>query len=125
MDKIILSEIKVMATHGVNPEEKLVKQPFNITITCYLDLAPAAADDDIEATVNYAELYQRVVHEVESTSFNLIEALAGHLADQVLLDQRIRQVTVRVEKTQARTGTIAFPAAVELERYQQPKGGRS
>ena len=70
MDKIILSDIKVMATHGVNPEEKQEKQPFNISIICYLDTTQASIDDDISATINYAELYQQIIQEVETTSFN-------------------------------------------------------
>lgn len=119
MDKIILRDIKVMATHGVNPEEKIIKQPFNICVTCYLDFKQAARNDDINDTVNYAEMYQQIVREVKNTHFNLIEALAEHLAQMILADKKICQVKVKVEKSEASTGVIIFPAAVEVVRCQE------
>ncbi len=127
MDKIILSDIKVMATHGVNPEEKQEKQPFNISIICYLDTTQASIDDDISATINYAELYQQIIQEVETTSFNLIEALAGHLAEMILKNYHVKQVKVKVEKSEAKFNGMVFPAAVEIKRSWKSyrKGGLS
>lgn len=119
MDKIILRDIKVMAAHGVYPEEKQQQQPFNITIVCYLDLQAAGVEDDIAATINYAELYQRIVHEVETTCFNLIEALANHLAELVLTNPLIQEVKVKVEKSKAKYATMVFPAAVEIKRSRK------
>ena len=119
MDKIILRDIKVMATHGVYPEEKQQQQPFNITIVCYLDLQSAGEKDDIAATIRYAELYQRIVHEVETTCFNLIEALANHLAELVLANPLIQEVKVKVEKSEAKWANMVFPAAVEIKRSRK------
>ena len=125
MDKIILRDIKVMAMHGVYPEEKQQQQPFNITIVCYLDLQSAGVEDDIAATINYAELYKRIVHEVETTCFNLIEALANHLAELVLANPLIQEVKVKVEKSEAKWATMVFPAAVEIKRSRKdyPQAG--
>ena len=67
-------------------------------------------------TINYAELYQQIIQEVETTSFNLIEALAGHLAEMILKNYHVKQVKVKVEKSEAKFNGMVFPAAVEIKR---------
>lgn len=117
MDKIILRQLSVMARHGVYPEEKRTPQFFTISATCYTDFAPAIASDDVADAINYGELAARIVREVEETSFNLIESLADHLAKMILSDTRIKQVTLRVEKSGAQFDNLVFPAAVEITRF--------
>lgn len=123
MDKIILADIRVMGTHGVNPLEKIVKQPFSISADIYLDLQTAAASDDIEDTVDYGALYHQIKNHAENSRYNLLEALAGSIADLLLEDPRVLRVEIKVEKTQTRAGSSVFPAAVVLER-KRPAGRR-
>lgn len=119
MDKIILPAIEVVACHGVNPEEKVTKQPFIIATTLYLDLKPAAASDDLGKTINYGLLYQRIKEFAENSSFNLIETLAGRIIDLVFEDERICRAKVKVIKTQARLDNYIFPAAVVIVRTRE------
>ena len=121
MDKIILSNIQVMGKHGVNPVEKLVKQPFSIDVALYTDLSAAAASDDLADTLDYAQLYCKIRSFVEDNSFQLLETLTSRLASMILEDKRITKVRIRVEKSQARLDNMVFPAAIEMERKQRPE----
>jgi dihydroneopterin aldolase len=66
-----------------------------------VDLAAAAASDDLSDTVDYGELAGRLVAIVTGEPVNLIEALAGRLADACLVDPRVTRATVTVHKPHA------------------------
>ncbi len=116
MDKIILPEINAMGNHGLTQAERLIKQPFVISVQLDLDLLLAAASDNIEDTLDYGQLYQRIKTEVETKRFCLIEALAGSIADIIMEDRRVAATEVKVEKAQARSGNNLFRAAVVISR---------
>lgn len=119
MDKILLQAIKVMGTCGVNPLEKLIKQPFSINVTIDIDLEPAGKSDDLNQTVDYGLIYEKIKKQAENSRYNLIESLAESIADMLLTDERIEKVRVGVEKSQARHGTNVFPAVVVIERNRK------
>jgi dihydroneopterin aldolase len=59
-DRITLTGLRVRGYHGVFAHEKRDGQDFLIDVTVWLDLAPAAASDDLTRTVHYGELAERV-----------------------------------------------------------------
>ena len=66
MDKIYFNQMEFYGYHGVYPEENKLGQRFIVDLELYLDLNPAAETDDIEHTINYAEVYQLCKSIVES-----------------------------------------------------------
>ncbi len=54
--------------------------------------------------VNYADVYATVKDLVEERDFDLIEALALNIADEILSGYEIEEVTVRVRKPSAPIG---------------------
>ena len=73
-----------MGTHGVNEEEQLNPQPFEVDVELALDLQPAGLSDDLERTIDYSKVFDTCRQIVESTRFNLIEALAEAIAHELL-----------------------------------------
>src|SRR5918998_2577512 len=61
LDRITLTGITGYGHHGVFPAERDRGQTFVVDLTCSLDLARAAAEDDLGQTVDYAGLAQAVV----------------------------------------------------------------
>jgi len=116
MDKIMLTEIQVMACHGVNEREKREAQPFRISLTLDANTQAAGLSDDLEQTVDYGDLYIKVKKFAEMSSYNLIEALAENIAALILADQRIRRVEVAVTKLKAKKDGETFPASVLIQR---------
>lgn len=95
-DRIDLRGLRVRGNHGVFDFEKREGQDFVIDVALTISLARAAASDDIADTVHYGELAEDVAHIVEDNTFDLIETLAGRIAEHCL--SLAEQVEVVVHK---------------------------
>ena len=58
-DRIELRGLRVRGHHGVFEHERRDGQDFVVDVTVWLDLAPAAASDDLADTLHYGELAER------------------------------------------------------------------
>ena len=65
LDEIRLTGLRATAHHGVFEHERRDGQDFFIDLIVRLPLGPAAAGDDLAATVHYGELAEQVVAAVE------------------------------------------------------------
>lgn len=72
------------AYHGVFPEENKLGQRFRVDLVIEADLSEAAASDNLEKSVNYAEAHQAVKDIVEGQRFNLVETVAESIASTIL-----------------------------------------
>ena len=98
-DRIEIRDLRVVGRHGVLPEEKDRSQPFSLDIVAWVDTAAAQRSDALTDTVDYGGLAQAAADIVAGRSFQLLEALAGRLADALLLtDSRLEAVEVTVRK---------------------------
>ena len=98
-DRIEIRDLRVIGVHGVLPEEQERAQPFSLDIVAWVDMAAAQRSDDLADTVDYGALAQTAADLVGHRSFRLLEALAGHVADALLLcDGRLDAVEVTVRK---------------------------
>ena len=100
-DRITLRGMRFLGRHGVELEERLEPQPFEVDVILRGGLSRPAASDDLADTIDYSAVFVTVQQVVEGQSFRLIEALAGAIADAVLADPRIGDVEVRVRKPKA------------------------
>ena len=116
-DRIVLAGMAFRARHGVEAREKLELQRFEVDVELLLDLQPAGLEDDLTLTVDYSVVFATVRQVVESTSFNLIEALAEAIAHEVLTGEpKAREIVVRVRKPEVRLGGELGYAGVEVRR---------
>ena len=122
-DRIVLAGMAFQARHGVAAREKVEAQRFEVDVELVVDLQPAALDDDVEQTIDYGPVYQTVRQIVESTTYNLIEALAEAICHEILGEYaRVREVVVRVRKPEVRLdGPLAY-AGVEVRRQRSTAG---
>jgi 7,8-dihydroneopterin aldolase/epimerase/oxygenase len=100
-DVIALRGLRARGRHGVYETERVQGQDFVLDVTLEVDLAPAAASDDVADTVHYGHLAERLVAVVGGEPVNLIETLAERLAAVCLADRRVGAATVTVHKPQA------------------------
>ena len=105
-DRIRLEGLRVFGRHGVLPEERRDGQDFVVDVDLWLDLREAAATGDLDATVHYGELAERLAAVVGGEPVDLIETLASRLAAVCLDSPRVRRAGVTVHKPQA---PIAVP----------------
>lgn len=116
MDRITVTGIEVFAHHGVLPHERELGQRFVIDLTLELDLAPAAASDDVADTVHYGELAAEVAALVARDPVDLIETVAERVASRCLADARVAAVEVTVHKPAAPLPVVAAEVAVSVRR---------
>lgn len=117
-DRITLTGLRVFGRHGVFEHEKRDGQEFVVDITVWLDLAPAAATDELARTVNYGELAELAVAIVGGEPGDLIESVAGRIADEVLLDPRLSAAEVTVHKPSAPIPHTFDDVAVTIRRQR-------
>jgi dihydroneopterin aldolase len=70
-------------------------------VTVWIDLAPAAASDDLADTLDYGALARRATDVVSGEPCDLIETVAGRIAEDVMGDERVHAVEVTLHKPQA------------------------
>ncbi len=80
-DRIELRGLRIRGHHGVFDHERRDGQDFVVDITVWIDLAAAAASDDLADTVDYGALAQRAADIVAGPPRKLIETVAAEIAD--------------------------------------------
>lgn len=98
---IFITNILCSCTIGVRPEEREREQPVEVSVRLSAELPDAGGRDEIDATVDYAALYDRIHALARGSSYQLIESLAHRIAEACLEDRRVRSVEVTVVKPQA------------------------
>ncbi len=97
-DRILLRDLRVMAYCGVLEEEQARRQPFQINVEVVADLTAAGQSDDLNDTINYGVLTDRIEELVETSRFALLEFFAQQIADLCLADGKTIEVTVEILK---------------------------
>ena len=109
-----------MACHGVLPHEREIPQPFVVDVELGLDLRAAGERDDLDETVNYAEVYDVVSAVLTRTRKYLIEAVAEETAEVLLRGfAQVRWVRVTVHKPAAPIDGIFTDVGVTLLRRRK------
>lgn len=113
--KVVLSGLEFHGRHGVFEEEEKFGARF--VVDCEMTWDFAGLTDHIDATVNYAAVYDSVRHEVTEKRYKLIEMLAERLAARLLDEHaRLALVTVRVHKPHAPIAGIFRDVYAEVTR---------
>jgi 7,8-dihydroneopterin aldolase/epimerase/oxygenase len=120
-DRIVLTGLAFFGRHGVLPAERELGGRFVVDVEASLDLRPAGTRDDLAATVDYAAMYERIRRLVEDSRYDLLEAVAEHLAADLLAAfPLLEAVTVRVHKPGAPIpGAATAAVAVEIHRARE------
>jgi 7,8-dihydroneopterin aldolase/epimerase/oxygenase len=123
MDTMTLKGMQFFGYHGVFAEENKLGQRFGVELELDLDLRKAGQSDDLEETINYAELHALTKKIVEGPPFKLIEALANAIASKVLDTYTIiNEVAVRVTKPHPPFDIHFDGVVIELRRKRDEYG---
>ncbi|MEL6445600.1 MAG: dihydroneopterin aldolase [Bacteroidota bacterium] len=94
-----LTNAVFFAHHGVMPEEHRIGGRFEVDVAMDLDITYAAQHDDLDQTVNYERVYERIRGVIAGEKVYLIERLAYLIAQAVLGDHpQVARVEVLVRK---------------------------
>jgi dihydroneopterin aldolase len=108
--RLFLSGIRAQGRHGARPGEKDQAQPFVVD----LDLEVVVGEDRIDETADYRHVSDAVRAVIEDGSYDLIETMAGDIAEACLRFPSVMRASVVVHKPDAATrlGIDGVAAAV-------------
>jgi dihydroneopterin aldolase len=116
VDKLLLEDVRFYGHHGVSKAEQAVGVWFSVDAELAVDLAPAATSDDLAAAVDYGVVARRIVEVGTEGRVNLLERLAGLIAQALLREFPAHEVRVRIRKlTPPMEGLVGTPS-VEIVR---------
>lgn len=81
--RIALTDLRFMARHGVFEQERKVGNEFIVDLE--VTIPEPQPNDDLAATVSYADLYE-IVREEMAMPRQLLETVASTIADHILHD---------------------------------------
>jgi dihydroneopterin aldolase len=117
MDKVIIRELALETIVGLYPWERAVKQVLLVDVDMATDIRQAAADDDLQYTVDYSAVCEAIVTLADKGQYQLIETLAENIATMVLQEFAVSWLRIAVHKTDVMThvGRVG----IEIERGEK------
>lgn len=106
-----ITDLHLRTILGINDWERKEEQDVVVNIEMEFDATKAAESDNIDDTLDYKQVKQQVIDEVESSSFYLVEALVGHVLRRVMVNHQVVRAKVRIDKPHA----LRFSRSVSVE----------
>jgi dihydroneopterin aldolase len=118
-DRIEITGLRGTGYHGVFEHERREGQEFRVDLVLDVDMERAAASDDLADTVDYGVISTEVHGLITGDPVDLIETLAGRIAEACLQHPGVLAVEVAVHKPQA---PITVPFDDVVVRMRRVKG---
>ncbi len=119
LDRIELRGIAAHGQHGVFDHERRDGQTFVADVSLGVDLAEAAENDDLAATVDYSKITQGVHDVITGDPSDLIESVALRMVDLCLSHPLVRWASVTVHKPEAPIEVTIEDVSVTIERSKK------
>ncbi|MBK9522078.1 MAG: dihydroneopterin aldolase [Rhodocyclaceae bacterium] len=115
MDFIFIDEMRVEAHVGIFEREKVAPQTLEISLTFGVP-DEAAANDDINKTIRYDEVIERIRRELAARHFNLLETLGEFVIALLLEEFGAPWVKISVAKMGIMKGVRRVGVQIERSR---------
>ena len=97
--KIHLENLKIYAYHGVLPEETIIGTYYMVNAEIHADLWKAVGTDDLNDTINYAEINE-IIHSEMKIPSKLMEHVAGRIMKNIQIKfPQISFIKIKITKT--------------------------
>ncbi|AEW76234.1 dihydroneopterin aldolase [Aggregatibacter actinomycetemcomitans] len=100
-DLIFIEGLTVFAQIGIYDWEQQIKQKLIFDVEMAWGTRQAAAADDVQFALNYAEVSQFIIDYVQSKPFLLIERVANEVAEQLQQQFKISWLRLKLSKPKA------------------------
>ncbi|MCV6605186.1 MAG: dihydroneopterin aldolase [Porticoccaceae bacterium] len=119
MDIVYISGLHIDTVIGIYNWERQVRQTVVLDLEMAWDIGDAAASDDIQFTLNYKAVSDRLIEFVSASEFQLLETMAEHISQIVLNEFSVPWLKLRLGKP----GAVAAARDVGLviERGRKPQ----
>jgi dihydroneopterin aldolase len=114
MDKIFIEGLEVFSLIGVYDWERVATQRLLVDVTLYTDLSKAAESDNVNDTLNYADVANCIELAAKTSEFALIEALANEMMNAIFAQFPVAKISLKLSKPDILTNAVNV--AVEFTR---------
>ena len=112
-DRVFIEDLRIQTVIGIFDWEREITQTVSLDLQMAFDISPAAASDSIVDTLDYKSVSKRLIQFVESSEFQLVEALADHCARIVLDEFPVTWLRLKLSKPGAVRGSSAVDVIIE------------
>ena len=113
MDIVFLRDLRVETVIGIFDWEREIRQAVSLDLEMDFDIRAAAASDAIHDTLDYKAVSKRLIHFIEESQFQLVEALAERCAAIVLEEFPVTRLKLKLSKPGAVRGSSAVGVMIE------------
>ena len=114
MITVEVRDLRVFGRHGVHEEEREHGQDFLFDVE--LEVGERGASDLLEDAVDYVEVARTVQQVSDARQYNLLEALATAIADELERRFAPERIRVRVRKPEVRPAGLDGTVAATVTR---------
>ncbi len=117
--KIIIEDLKIYAYHGVLPEETITGTYFLLNLELHADLWKASESDDLNDTINYAEINE-IIHSEMKIPSKLLEHVSARIINKIHENfPQISFIKLKITKTSPPMKGEMKGVSVEFEKEFQ------
>jgi len=112
-DRVFIEDLRIQTVIGIFDWEREITQTISIDLEMEFDISRAAETDSIADTLDYKAVSKRLIQFVESSEFQLVEALAEHCARIVLEEFPVDWLRLKLSKPGAVRDSSAVGVIIE------------
>lgn len=110
---IHLKGLKFYAFHGVLPQENKTGAEYTIDLRLKTDFTAAAQNDDLDSTINYANVFKVVKEEMQTPS-KLLEHVSFRIAQRLFKDfSTLTEINISLYKQNPPMGADCKQVGIE------------
>ncbi|WP_159817504.1 dihydroneopterin aldolase [Colwellia sp. 20A7] len=121
MDKVFIKGLAIQTTIGFFQWEKEIKQTLVIDVDMAWDTAKAAENDELEKTLDYAEISTAIAVFANENPVDLLETLAERMASYLMSQFHIPWLRLAIGKPGAVHNAITVGVEIERGTLEQTK----
>ena len=114
-DVVFVKGLTIEAVIGIYAWERAITQPLLIDIALETDISKAAVSDNVNDALNYKAVCDDVSEWCQAIKAQLLEHLAGQIADKLLAKYACQKITLSIAKPTAIKEADAV--GVQITRY--------
>ncbi|HCI03242.1 MAG: dihydroneopterin aldolase [Pseudomonadales bacterium] len=118
MDRVYIHGLAVETVIGIFDWERTIKQKVVVDLEMAVDIKASAASENIDRTVSYKDVADRLIEFIANSEFLLVETMAEEIANLILTEFPVPFVRLKLGKP----GAVpeAQDVGVMIERGQKP-----
>ncbi|WP_415886982.1 dihydroneopterin aldolase [Neptuniibacter sp. QD37_6] len=98
MDLVYIRELEVETIIGIYDWERDIRQRINLDLDMGTDIRQAANTEDVDNTLNYKTVSDRLIEFIEQSEFQLVETMAEQIAEIVMTEFGVKWLRLRLGK---------------------------